>query len=115
MCCGCGTPFCYVCGEPAREGSDHWIKKPDGCPKYGPRDAPNPMFQAPMRQPVLRFVEPPRPRRHPLDDHDHGPDGLRFAGLRVEDGRTAEPPHRERRNAFVPYYLMRDEDMHYHT
>jgi hypothetical protein len=116
MCCGCGTPFCYVCGEPAREGSDHWIKKPNGCPKYGPRDATNPIFEAPMRQPVLRFVEPPRPQRHPLDDLEHGPDGLRFAGLRIADEAAARNGmyHRERRNT-IAYPAMRDEDRDHQT
>ena len=85
MRCGCGTPFCYVCGEPARERSDHWARKSNGCPKWGPRGAPDARFEAPMRRPVLRFVEPPRRQRHPLDDHDHGPDGLRFAELRIAD------------------------------
>ena len=57
--CRCGTQFCYVCGEPARERSDHWIEKPNGCPKYGQRGAPNARFDAPIRPTRLRFVLPP--------------------------------------------------------
>lgn len=84
--CRCGTQFCYVCGEPARERSDHWIEKPNGCPKYGQRGAENAQFEVRVRQPGrLRFVLPP------------------------PEARIARDPPRERQNA-IAYPARRDED-----
>jgi hypothetical protein len=65
MRCGCGIQFCYVCGEPAAEGSDHWAKKPDGCQRYNQPGANNAQFDP--RRPTwdVRVTTPPR--RNPLD------------------------------------------------
>jgi hypothetical protein len=86
------------------------MKKPNGCPKYGQRGAPNARFQAPIRRPQqVTFVD--EPQRHPLDDLDHGPEGLRFAGLRIADEAAARHSmyQRERRNA-IAYPATRDGD-----
>ncbi|KAM0721431.1 hypothetical protein Q7P37_002355 [Cladosporium fusiforme] len=39
MHCRCGEDFCYLCGERAKEGSDHWREREGGCPKYGGKDS----------------------------------------------------------------------------
>ena len=42
--CQCGTNFCYVCGEPAEPGSEHWMRDVDGCPRYGVEGSGREMF-----------------------------------------------------------------------
>lgn len=86
MRCHCGTTFCYICGEPANEGSDHWTKKPNGCPKYHQPGAENARYDAPVHPPARpRFVTPPRRTLYDelFGGEDHGPEGIRFAGLRI--------------------------------
>ncbi|KXT01987.1 hypothetical protein AC578_6513 [Pseudocercospora eumusae] len=36
----CRTEFCFVCGEPAKEGEGHWGRYDDQCPLYGQPGAP---------------------------------------------------------------------------
>jgi hypothetical protein len=69
-----GTRFCYVCGEPAAERSDHWAREPDACPRYNQPGADNARFDPTRLRPLglrhfgLRIVAPALgTRRNPMD------------------------------------------------
>lgn len=68
MRCGCDMQFCYVCGEPATEGSDHWTEKVGGCPRYNQPGANNARFDPRRPTWAVRVITPPR--RNPLDLFD---------------------------------------------
>lgn len=44
MHCQCGIDFCYVCGEQAAPGSDHWLRETSGCPRFGVAGSEQEMF-----------------------------------------------------------------------
>lgn len=44
--CTCNTSFCFICGEEAEHDGGHWTQGMP-CPRFGPVDAPNPIFDPP--------------------------------------------------------------------
>lgn len=54
--CICGCTFCFICGEETGDDARHWTEG-KSCPRWGRRDAKNPMFDAPVNPMPLR----PRP------------------------------------------------------
>lgn len=75
--CICGMQFCFICGQPAMDGSGHWTRTDDAepsCPRYNERGAIDALYDvAPVRglyagNPLIdeEFANRFRPR---LDDN----------------------------------------------
>lgn len=79
--CVCKTQFCYICGEFAKNGSEHWLIS-SGCPRFGSKGSPRAIFdggldaQAPLDDVlrVPRWVPPvfaATGRRNAIAPPDH--------------------------------------------